>query len=209
MTLPAWTRPDVGALFVVSGPSGAGKSTLLAHVFDALPGLAFSVSATTRGARPGETDGVEYHFVSDEAFAELAARGELLEHAEVYGRRYGTPRAPVLAALARGDSVVLDIDTQGAGQVRRTHPECVTVFVLPPSVEAIAERLRGRGTDAPEVVERRIAEAHEQLSQCGAYDYLVLNDELTTAKAELLAIFVAALCRRERRGSWVGRVAPG
>ncbi len=197
-----WTVPDVGALFVVSGPSGSGKTTLLQAALHAVPGLEFSVSATTRPARAGERDGVDYHFVSREAFLALLADGALLEHAEVYGNFYGTPRRPVEAALAEGRSIVLDIDVQGAAQVRAAHPEAVSVFVLPPNLAAIESRLRARGLDDDGIVARRVREADEQLAEAGRYDYLVMNDDLESAHAQFEAVLVAELLRRSRRESW-------
>lgn len=205
--LAAWQPPDRGALFVVSGASGAGKSTLLRRLFETVPGLEFSVSATTRAPRPGERDGVDYHFVDLPRFRRMVDEGQLYEWAEVYGRCYGTPRAPVEAALAEGRSIVLDIDVQGAAQVRTVCPEAVTVFILPPSLEALHVRLVGRGTDAPEVVQRRMADAAQQLQACGDYGYLVLNDDLDTATAQLVGVFVAELSRRGRRETWVRRFA--
>jgi guanylate kinase len=195
--------PDRGALFVVSGASGTGKSTLLKNVFAKLPGLEFSVSATTRPPRPGEQDGREYHFVNRDQFLKLRSEGALLENAEVYGNFYGTPRAPVIEALEAGRSIVLDIDTQGAAQVRVSMPEAILVFILPPSIEAIRERLVARAADAPEVIARRVADAKVQLSACGSYDYLVVNDDLPTSILALQSIFMAELLRRERRQSWV------
>lgn len=197
-----WTAPDIGALFVVSGPSGSGKTTLLHAALTAVPGLEFSVSATTRAPRAGERDGVDYHFVTREAFAELLRTGALLEHAEVYGNYYGTPRAPVDAALAEGRSIVLDIDVQGAAQVRRAHPEAVSVFVLPPNLAAIEARLRARGLDDAAIVARRVREADEQLAEADTYDYLVMNDDLASAHAQFQAVLVAELLRRSRRQSW-------
>lgn len=205
--LAAWQPPDRGALFVVSGASGAGKSTLLKRLFATVPGLEFSVSATTRAPRPGERDGVDYHFVDLPRFREMVAQGQLYEWAEVYGRCYGTPRGPVDAALAEGRSIVLDIDVQGAAQVRTVCPDAVTVFILPPSLDALRARLVGRGTDAPEVVERRMADAAQQLQACGEYGYLVLNDDLETAATQLVGVFVAELSRRGRRDTWVRRFA--
>jgi len=199
MKLRGWSPPDYGALFVVSGASGTGKTTLLRAALDRVPGLEFSVSATTRAPRRGERDGVDYHFVTADAFREMQRAGELLEHAEVYGTLYGTPRAPVLQALHEGRSIVLDIDVQGAGQVRTVYPQAVSIFVLPPRIEVIRERLVGRGTDGPEVVERRIRDATEQIARCGEYDYLVMNDVLETANAQLQGIFLAELSRRSRR----------
>lgn len=207
--LSGWQAPDHGVLFVVSGASGTGKTTLLRAALQRVPGLEFSVSATTRAPRAGEADGVDYHFVSADRFRAMRAEGALLEHAEVYGTLYGTPRAPVLAALAEGRSIVLDIDVQGAAQVRVAYPEAVTVFVLPPRVEAIRARLAARGTDDRAVVERRIRDAHAQLARCGEYDYLVMNDVLETAHAQLQGILLAELSRRGRRESWVRALAGG
>jgi guanylate kinase len=201
--LDRWRAPDRGALFVVSGASGTGKTTLLERVFTMVPGLEFSVSVTTRPPRAGEQDGVQYHFIDGARFEELVATGALYEHARVYNHAYGTPRAPVEAALAAGRSIVLDIDVQGAAQVRRAAPEAVTIFILPPSPEVLRERLQGRGTDSAEVVARRMEEAQEQLRACGDYDYLVLNDDLGTATAQLVGIVLAELSRRGRRETWV------
>lgn len=203
MLLSGWQAPDEGALFVVSGASGSGKTTLLRALFDRVPGLSFSVSVTTRPPRVGEKDGVDYHFIDAERYARLLAEGALLEHAQVYGTGYGTPRAPVDAALAEGRSIVLDIDVQGAAQVKRSHPDAVLVFILPPRLATIRERLVARGTDSPEVIDRRVREATEQLGACGSYDYLVLNDVLATASAQLEGIVLAELSRRSRRESWV------
>lgn len=209
MMLEGWAAPDVGALFVVSGASGTGKTTLLHAALERVPGLEFSVSATTRAPRSDERDGVDYHFVSPDVYKEMVARNELLEHAEVYGTMYGTPRAPVFAALREGRSIVLDIDVQGAGQVREVYPEAVTIFVLPPRLEVIRERLEARGKDGPDVVERRIRDATAQLARCGEYDYLVMNDVLDTANAQLQGIFLAELSRRSRRSSWVRSLTGG
>jgi guanylate kinase len=203
MMLTGWHPPDIGALFVVSGASGTGKTTLLRGALERVPGLEFSVSVTTRAPRAGERDGVDYHFISADTYDRLLAEGALLEHAEVYGTRYGTPRPPVEAALLEGRSIVLDIDVQGAAQVRRSHPGAVSIFVLPPRVDAIRERLVARGTDRPEVVERRVRDAMEQIRECGSYDYLVMNDVLATAHAQMQGIFLAELSRRSRRESWV------
>ncbi len=205
MSLAGWETPESGALFVVSGASGSGKTTLLHRVFQQVPGLEFSVSATTRAIRPGEAEGVDYHYVDLPTFEKLRDEGALLEHANVYGRCYGTPRRPVEQALAQGRSIVLDIDIVGARQVRVSHPEAVSVFVLPPSIAAIQERLFARGTDSGEIIARRIADARVQLSACGEYDFLVMNDDLDTATAVLTGIVLAELSRVGRRKGWVGR----
>lgn len=202
-------RPDRGVLFVTSGPSGVGKSTLVRDALARIPDLAFSVSATTRQPRPGEQDGVQYHFVAPERFEALVAQRAFLEHATVYDRRYGTLRAPTEATLADGRSLLLDIDVQGARQVRTAMPESVHVYVLPPSVDALETRLRARGTDSDEVVRRRMALAADQLRGAAGYDYLVVNDDLEAATACFEGILLAELSRRERRDTALRRVLAG
>lgn len=203
-------RPaDRGVLFVVSGPSGAGKSTLIEHLRREIPHLGFSVSATTRPPRPGDVDGQTYHFLTDAEFEARIAEGALYEYAQVYGRWYGTPRAGVDAMLGEGRSVVLDIDVQGSAQVRRLAPDAVHVFILPPDMATLASRLNGRGTDAQDVVARRLSDAGEQLRGATTYDYLVLNDDLESAKNEIEAIFVAETARRSRRDALLQRVLAG
>lgn len=198
-----WTAPDIGALFVVSGPSGTGKTTLLQAAMRAIPALEFSVSAATRPPRVGERDGVDYHFVTPERFREWLAEGALLEHAEVYGNAYGSPRAPVERAVREGRSMVLDIDVQGARQVRLAYSSAVSIFILPPNLATIEARLRARGLDDEAIIRRRIHEADEQLASAGEYDYLVVNDDLDAAHTHFQAVFVAELLRRSRRESWV------
>jgi guanylate kinase len=205
LSFGTWQRPDRGALFVVTGASGTGKTTLVRRALQVVPHLRWSVSATTRPPRPGEVDGRDYWFVESSKFDELVSTGSLLEWAVVYGNRYGTPRAPVEQALAQGDSIVLEIDTQGAGQVRDAAREAVTIFILPPTVEAIAARLHARSSDPPAVVARRIADARIQLDDCGRFDYLVMNDDLEAAHDQFQAILVAELRRRSRLNSWVHR----
>jgi len=199
----AWTSPDIGALFVVTGASGTGKTTLVKAALAAIPSIRWSVSATTRPPRKGEVDGKDYHFVSRERFAEQVVDGGMLECAEVYGNRYGTPRAPVDAALAEGDSILLEIDLQGARQVKAAAPHAVLVFVLPPSIDALEQRLRGRATDSAEVITRRVDEARLQLQGVGEFDYLVVNDVLDHAHDRFQAVLLAELQRRERRPSLV------
>ncbi len=198
-----WVAPDIGALFVVSGPSGTGKTTLLREAFRVIPGLEFSVSATTREPRANEREGVDYHYMSHDAFRQMLDTGALLEHARVYGNFYGSPRAPVERAIAEGRSIVLDIDVQGAEQVRTAYPDAVSIFILPPSLASLEARLRARGLDDERVVRRRITEADEQLAQAGQYDYLIMNDDLVSAHTQFQAVIVAELHRRARRGSWL------
>ena len=205
LDLTGWERPDRGVLFVVTGSSGTGKTTLLRAALAHVPHLTFSVSATTRPARANEQEGVDYHFLAADRFDALLAEGAFLEHAEVYGNRYGTLREPVERAIAQGTSILLDIDTQGAAQVRARWPGAVSVFVLPPSVAALEARLRARASDSEEVIQRRVHEAHLQLGACGEFDFLVVNDVLPAAIDQLQAVIVAELLRRGRRASWVAR----
>jgi guanylate kinase len=207
--LSCWEKPDRGVLFVVTGSSGTGKTTLVKAALERIPHLSFSVSATTRPARPGEQDGVDYHFLSQARYAELLEQGAFLEHATVYGNSYGTLREPVERALALGTSIVLDIDTQGAEQVRASSPGAVSIFVLPPSAQALEERLRGRATDPEEVIQRRVREASLQLRECGHFDYLVVNDQLPAAKDQFESVLVAEQLRRSRRQTWVARFEAG
>jgi guanylate kinase len=190
---------------VVTGASGTGKTTLVKEALATIPDLSFSVSATTRAPRVGEVDGRDYHFVSQERYAELVAAGAFLEWAEVYGNRYGTLREPVESALARGESILLEIDAQGAAQVRAAMPEAVFIFILPPSIETIEARLRGRSTDSEAIIQRRLADARLQLSRCGEFEYLLVNDDLESGFDQLQAILVAELLRAQRRESLVAR----
>lgn len=179
---------EQGTLFVISAPSGAGKTSLVAEMLREDAGLGVSVSHTTRPMRDGEKDGVNYHFVSRDDFEAMIARGDFLEHADVFGNYYGTSQVWVRERLASGRDVILEIDWQGAAQVRRLMPECVSIFIVPPSAAILRERLVGRGTDAAEVIERRLSEAEEECRHAVEFDYLVVNDEFSVALGDLLAI---------------------
>ncbi len=184
-----------GVLLIVSAPSGAGKTSLVAALLDQDPKLRVSVSHTTRPRRPAETDGVNYHFVSEARFDQLAAADGFLEHARVFGNAYGTTRQTVAEHFAADCDVILEIDWQGATQVRSSHPDAVSIFILPPSIEVLRERLQQRGQDAPDVVEKRLAEARRELEHATEFDYLVVNDNFAMALAELQAIVEAERCR--------------
>lgn len=205
LDLSDWVAPDRGALFVVTGASGTGKTTLVREALAVVPGLGWSVSMTTRPARAGEVDGRDYHFVSRERFDAALAEGALLEWAEVYGNRYGTPRAPVAAALNEGRSVLLDVDDKGATQVRLAMPDAVSIFVLPPSIEALEARLRARSTDSEAVIAGRVAEAQLRCRAAVDFDYLVVNDDLASAHDQFQAVLVAELLRRTRNPSLLSR----
>jgi guanylate kinase len=180
-------RGGRGLLVVIAGPSGVGKGTVHARVREALPDSVLSVSATTRPARPHERDGVDYRFVDREGFEAMVTGDELLEWAEYADHLYGTPRAAVEAAVADGRTVVLDIEVQGAVQVRDRDPEALLIFLAPPSFEELERRLRGRGTEDEEYVARRLAIAHEEVAQRDRFDVVVVNDDLDRCVAQVLA----------------------
>ncbi len=188
-----------GKIFVVSGPSGVGKSTVLHALLQNRKNLYFSVSATTRPPREGEEDGVHYHFVTVDTFRDWIARDAFLEYAEYVGNFYGTPRKYVEDALAQGRDVVLDIEIQGAIQVRRKAPEAVRIFIAPPSWVELERRLRSRGTDSPEKVQKRLLRAKVEFQTAYAYDYFVVNDTVENAVRELEAIMTAEHCRPDAR----------
>lgn len=179
-----------GKLFVFAAPSGAGKTTLVHAVVTKHPELRFSISYTTRKPRRNEADGVDYLFVTKSEFMRLRDRGEMLEYAEVFDNYYATSRSQVEKHLADDRNVVLEIDWQGARQVRESMPECVTIFILPPSVEELERRLRDRRTDAPEVIERRLRDALSDMSHWDEFDHVIINDDLNRAISELEDVLV-------------------
>ncbi|MBF6623960.1 MAG: guanylate kinase [Pseudomonas stutzeri] len=182
---------STGTLYIVSAPSGAGKTSLVKALLDAQPQVRVSVSHTTRAIRPGEVDGVNYHFVTREAFLERLERNEFLEHAEVFGNLYGTSQRWLEQTLEEGYDLILEIDWQGAQQVRRLMPQAKSIFILPPSQEALRQRLTHRGQDSEEVINTRMREAVSEMTHYVEYDYLVINDDFTHALADLQAIFHA------------------
>lgn len=187
-----------GALFVVSAPSGAGKTTLCREARLRLPDLAYSVSYTTRAPRPGETDGTDFHFVSEPEFQRLRTRGEFAEWATVHGNLYGTRASVLEAALSHGQDILLDIDTQGAAQLRRRYPEAVLVFIVAPSLADLERRLRERRSDAAGEIARRLGRAREEIALWPDYDYLIVNRDLKEAAEQLMAIIVAERSRTSR-----------
>jgi guanylate kinase len=189
-----------GTLFVVSAPSGAGKTTLCREARLRVPDLAYSVSCTTRAPRPGEVDGSDFRFVSRETFLKMRERGELAEWASVHGNLYGTPAGPLEAALHDGRDVLLDIDTQGAAQLRRRYAEAVLVFVVAPSMAELEQRLRERRSDADQDIARRLARARDEIALWKQYDYLIVNRDVKEAMDQLMAIIQAERCRTGRLG---------
>jgi len=180
--------PSQGVLYIVSAPSGAGKTSLVKALLKTDPAIRLSVCYTTRAPRPGETDGRDYHFVSRERFKAMLAEGEFLDHAEVYGNFYGTSKGVIARDLDAGRDNLLEIDWQGAAQVKAHFPQSASIFILPPSFNALRTRLNGRGQDSAEVIERRLAAAAHDVAHAGAFDYIIVNDDFDHALQDLVAI---------------------
>lgn len=185
----------IGTLFIFSAPSGAGKTSLVRALLETTGYIGVSVSHTTRAPRPGETSGKDYHFVSVDDFQAMVSRGAFLEHAQVFDNFYGTSQEWVESELSAGRDVILEIDWQGAEQVRRLMPDTISVFIAPPSIEALRERLQKRGQDNDDIIERRMRDARNEMSHYGEYDYLIINDDFDNTVEELRAIIIA---RRHR-----------
>ena len=195
----------VGNIYIVVAPSGAGKTSLVSALLHAEPAVELSISYTTRAARTGEVDGQHYHFVDHVTFQSMIAAGDFLEYAEVYGNFYGTSVRWLQSRLEEGRDILLEIDWQGAEQVRKVFPEALGIFILPPSIEELERRLRGRGTDTEEVILRRLASARSEIDKVAEYDYIVVNDDFERARLDLISIFRA---RRLRAAVQVARLAP-
>jgi guanylate kinase len=183
-------------LFVITAPSGAGKTSLIEALMSADPSLKLSISYTTRAPRPGEKNAVDYHFIDDATFLAMKGRGEFLEDAEVHGYRYGTSKKVITEALARGEDLILEIDWQGARQVRTLYPDCVGIFILPPSIEELERRMRSRGQDAEAVIRRRLDNARGEMDHAGEFNYAIINKDFDTARREL-----AGIIQKERHGA--------
>ena len=191
-------QEPLGTLYVISAPSGAGKSSLVKALIESTRGIGVSVSHTTRAMREGERDGQDYHFVDKDTFVKMVEQAAFLEHAQVFDNYYGTAVANIESSLEQGEDVILEIDWQGAEQVRKQMPYAVNIFILPPSVQALEDRLRGRGQDSDEIIARRMRDAKSETSHYSEYDYLVVNDDFDTALRELQGIVQA---RRNRFGA--------
>jgi len=192
-----------GVLYVVSSPSGGGKGTLIRRMLDVVPDLSYSVSYTTRAPRNGEVNGREYFFVDQNRFEEMIASGEFLEWANVHGHLYGTARSQVENEIYAGRDIVLEVDVQGAASVRRLRVDSVSIFILPPSLETLRERLIARGTDSPEELIVRLRNAPQELSQYSTFDYVIFNDQIDRASTQLASIVLAERARRSRQEALV------
>jgi guanylate kinase len=189
-----------GTLFIISAPSGAGKTSLVAEILAQVDNIQASISHTTRACRPGEQDGINYHFITQQQFVSMIEDNAFLEHAEVFGNFYGTSQDWVEKTLSQGSDVILEIDWQGAEQIRSKFADSRSIFILPPSKQALQERLNGRGQDNAEVIEKRIAAATEEMSHYVEADYLVINDDFSTALSQLEAIIRAQRCQMPVQG---------
>jgi guanylate kinase len=190
---------EKGKLIVISGPSGAGKSTVVFKAIEGRDDICFSTSVTTRKPRPGEVDGREYFFVDLDRFKEMVENDELLEHAVYVANSYGTPRAYVEEKLEQGLNVLLDIEVQGARQIREKMPDAVMIFIVPPSIDELEKRLKARGTDTERAIEARLIRARQEYAEADFYDYIIINDDADKAAKELSAIILAEHCRAEAR----------
>ncbi len=192
-----------GQFFVFSAPSGTGKSTITEALMDRFDSLAYSISHTSRLPRGTEQDGIDYHFVTESTFREMIEQNAFLEWAQVHGHLYGTAFDAVKAQMSAGSDILMDVDVQGGRNVKKQFPESILIFLLPPSFEILQERLTARGTDTPAVIEKRMAQASEEIKHCSWYDYIVINDDLEKAVFEAQSIIVSARCRRACRMDWV------
>lgn len=200
------SKSPQGTLYIFAAPSGAGKTSLVKALLDASDGIEVSVSHTTRAPRPGEVDGVNYHFTNVAVFNAMVNEGSFLEHAQVFDNFYGTARANIEERLVAGVDVILEIDWQGARQVRQQFPDSLGVFILPPSRQALEDRLRGRGQDGDEVIARRMRDAESEISHYAEFDFLVINDDFDTALVELKAIITANRLRTPLQVSRYGEM---
>ena len=198
-----------GLLIILSSPSGAGKSTLSRRLRAQDPGVTFSISATTRPPRPAEVDGQDYYFLSEEAFRDKVSRNEMLEHAEVFGNLYGSPKEPVERAIEAGCDVLFDVDWQGGQQIRESSlgHQVVSIFLLPPSIAALEARLRARGQDSDDVIAGRMKRSRDEISHWAEYDYVLINEDLDACEAQLRQILAAERLRRVRQPGLMGHVA--
>jgi guanylate kinase len=180
-----------GTLYVIAAPSGTGKTTLVKALINALPAITVSISHTTRPKRPAEIDGINYHFITPDQFQEMIARHDFLEHATVFNHSYGTSRSWVEKTLKQGIDVILEIDWQGCQQIQRLFPECVSIFILPPSLADLAERLKNRAQDSSDIIQQRLADAHETVSRIHEFQYVIINADFDHALSDLKAIITA------------------
>lgn len=195
-----------GRVYIISGPSGSGKDSVMKKVFEKQPDIAFSISSITRAMRPGEVEGEKYNFISRERFEQMIANDELLEHNVFVDNYYGTPKAPVINCIENGQDILIEVDVNGAVQIREKMPEAVSIFIMPPSLEVLQKRLTGRGTDSAEVIEKRLSEALREIASAKDYDYIVVNDDLETAANDFVAIMSIDKFKTDRNLELINKI---
>lgn len=188
-----------GGVFIISGPSGSGKDTLIVRLLEKLPELRFSISSITRGMREGEKQGEKYNFITREKFEDMINNGELLEYNTYVGNYYGTPKAPVVKAIEDGCDMIIEVDVNGADQIREKLPDAVSIFIMPPSYEELKARLSGRGTETEELIDRRMNSALGEIRRASEYDYIVVNDDIDTAVNDIMSVILSQRLKTERK----------
>lgn len=195
-----------GGVFIVSGPSGSGKDTVLAELFRNKPDLLFSISSITRAMRPGEREGDKYNFISREKFEDMIKNDELLEHNIFVGNYYGTPRKPVETAVSEGKDIIIEVDVNGAAQIRQKLPEAVSIFIMPPSFAELKRRLVGRGTESEELIEKRLDSALGEIKRAAEYDYIIVNDSITAAADDIMSVILSSSFKTDRQKNIIDEV---
>ena len=195
-----------GGVFIISGPSGSGKDTVMTELFKKMPELLFSISSITRAMRPSEREGEKYNFITRERFEDMLKNDCLLEHNEFVGNYYGTPREPVERAVANGQDMVIEVDVNGAAQIREKMPEAVSIFIMPPSFAELKRRLSGRGTESEELIQKRLASALGEIKRAAEYDYIVVNEDITAAADDIMSVILSSRLKTDRQTKIIDEV---
>ena len=195
-----------GGVFIISGPSGSGKDTVMTELFKKMPELLFSISSITRAMRVGEREGEKYNFITRERFEDMLKNDRLLEHNEFVGNYYGTPREPVERAVANGQDMVIEVDVNGAAQIREKMPEAVSIFIMPPSFAELKRRLSGRGTESEELIQTRLASALGEIKRAAEYDYIVVNEDITAAADDIMSVILSSRLKTDRQTKIIDEV---